>query len=250
MTGADRLIEEIMAAARIPSGKRRSEVLRELRAHIEDFAQEHSGMGGSEIERVLRERFGDPRQVAEQFAWVYRRERAAWHLGGFLLSTVVVSLIMAVTAIAIHTAIMAGFGSGRGFNARHSASVALDILATAATYLGLISLGRFFARPLMVLAAIAAALFVVFMAAGLPSQYIVFGFVNGALLYGVQLADLHPSVRLFAALACFAALGAIFFHPSSSAVVATATSWMIMGSAYHLMTRIAARVDRAVLGRL
>jgi len=45
-------------------------------------------------------------------------------------------------------------------------------------------------------------------------------------------------------------LGAVFFHPSSSAVLATAASWLIMGSAYHLMTHLAARVDRALLARL
>lgn len=30
----------------------------------------------------------------------------------------------------------------------------------------------------------------------------------------------------------------------------SATSWLIMGPAYHLMTHVAVRVDRALLGRL
>jgi len=75
MTTAERLIDEIMAASRIPSERRRREVLRELRAHVEDFvsAGRLSGRSEEDIERLLLERFGDPGQIAQQFAWVYRR---------------------------------------------------------------------------------------------------------------------------------------------------------------------------------
>ena len=69
------------------------------------------------------------------------------------------------------------------------------------------------------------------------------------MLRGVQLAVRHPAARLGAVLACFAVLGAVFFHPSLSALLASAASWLIMGSAYYLMTHVAARVDRALLGR-
>jgi len=128
--------------------------------------------------------------------------------------------------------------------------VALDILASAAAYLGLLSLERFFSRPLAVLAVIAAALVAVFVAAGLPLQIILFGFANGALLRGIQVAVRHPALRFGSALVCFGVLGVVFFHPSSSALAATGASWLIMGSAYHLMTHVAARVDGALLSRL
>src|SRR5215831_3473171 len=93
MTAAERLIDEVMAASRIPFATRRREVLRELRAHVEDFvsAGRQSGRSEADIERLLVERFGNPRQIARQFAWVYRRERAALHLGAFLISTVLVT---------------------------------------------------------------------------------------------------------------------------------------------------------------
>ncbi|HEY4009991.1 MAG TPA: hypothetical protein VGM11_07550 [Acidobacteriaceae bacterium] len=254
MTVSDRLIDEIMAASRIPSEKRRREVLRELRAHVEDFvsAGRQSGRGQEEIERLLLERFGDPRQIARQFASVYRRERIALHLGGFLIATVVVSVVISAAAIPIEVGMMFGFGlpARLVFGSSHTAVVALDILASAAAYLGLLSLGRFFERPLAVLAMVAVGLLAVFVAAGLPPQFILFGFANGALLRGIQVAVRHPALRLGAALACFGVLGAVFFHPSSSALVATAVSWLIMGSAYHLMTHVAARVDRALLRRL
>jgi hypothetical protein len=254
MTTAERLIDEIMAASRIPSERRRRAVLRELRAHVEDFvsAGRQSGRGEEDIEHLLAERFGDPQQIARQFARVYRRERAALYLGGFLISTVLVSLVISAAAIAMQAGI--AFGSGAPvlgvFGSRHTAIEALDILATAAAYVGLISLGRFFGRPLAVLAAVAAGLLALFAATGLPPQFILFGFANGTLLRGIQVAVRHPAARLGAVMACFGALGAAFFHPSSSALAASAASWLIMGSAYHLMKHVAARVDGALLSRL
>ena len=246
MTTAERLIDEIMAAARIPFERRRREVLRELRAHMEDFvsAGRQSGRREEDIERLLLERFGDPRQIARQFAWVYRRERAALCLGAFLISTIVVSLVISAAAITTKAGMALGVGAPvlRVFGSRHTAIEALDILATAAAYVGLITLGRFFGRPFAVLA--------VFAATGLPPQFVLFGFSNGAMLRGVQIAVRHPAARLGAVLGCFAVLGAVFFHPTLSAFAASAASWLITGSAYYLMTHVAARVDQALLGRL
>src|SRR5215471_5258998 len=130
MTAAERWIDEIMAASRIPFARRRREVLRELRAHVEDFvsAGRQSGRSEDEIERLLVERFGDPRQIARQFAWVYRRERAALHLGGFLISTVLVSLAVTAAVISLQVWML--------FNWRHTTIVAFDILASVAAYLG------------------------------------------------------------------------------------------------------------------
>src|SRR5262249_56695747 len=108
--------------------------------------------GEADIERLLVERFGDPRQIARQFAWVYRRERAALHLGAFLISTVLVSLVISAAAIAMQAGMAFGFGAPmlRVFGSRHTAIEALDILATAAAYVGLITLGRLSGRPFVV----------------------------------------------------------------------------------------------------
>jgi hypothetical protein len=100
---------------------------------------------------------------------------------------------------------------------------------------------------------VTAGLVAVFAATGLPARFVLFGFANGAMLRGVQVAVRHPAARLGAVLACFAVLGAVFFHPAWSAwsaFIATAASWSVMGSAYYLMMHVAARVDRALLGRL
>jgi hypothetical protein len=254
MTRGERLIDEILAASRIPLERRRRDVLRELRAHMEDFvtAARQSGRREEDIERLLVERFGDPRHIARQFAWVYRRERAAVCLGAFLVSTIVVSLVVSIAAIAMQAGMAFGAGAPvlRLFGSRHTAIEALDILATAAAYIGLIFLGRFFGRPFAVLAAVAAGLLAVFAATGLPPRFVLFGFANGAMLRTVQVAVHHPAARLGAVLVCVAVLAAVFFHPSLSAFAAGAASWLIMGSAYYLMTHVAARIDRALFGRL
>src|SRR5215472_2173077 len=147
MTVIERLIDEIVTAARIPSAKRRREVQHELRAHMEDFvcARCGSAPADEDIQRLLAERFGDPGQIARQFAWVYRRERAARHLGGFLISTAVVSLVISALAISLQAGVLFGFGAPARavFSSRHTAVVALDVLASAAAYVGLLVLGRF-----------------------------------------------------------------------------------------------------------
>jgi hypothetical protein len=254
MTRAERLIDEIMAAARIPSERRRQEVRRELRAHVEDFVGScrQSGRSEEDIERLLLDRFGDPQQVAEQFACVYHGERAVLHFGWFLISTVVVSLIISAAALSMQAGMMFGLGASvlAALGSRHAITEALDIAATVATYVGLVSLGRFFGYPLAVLAVVTAGLFALFAATGLPTQFIVFGFLNGALLRGIQVAVRRRMLQFGAALACLGALGILFFHPSSSAVVVTAASWLMMGTAYHLMTHVASRMDRVLAAKL
>jgi hypothetical protein len=229
-------------------------VLRELRAHVEDFviAARQNGRSEEEIEGLLLERFGDPGEIAQQFAWVYRRERAAAYFGRFVLSTVVVSVVMSAAAISMHAGIMFGFGLpvNIAFGSRHSAFVAFDVLASVAAYLGLISLSRFVHRPLAVLAAVVTAMVAVFAATGLPQQFILFGFANGALLRGIESTISKRALRIGATVGCFGVLSTIFLHSSQAALMTTAASWLTMGAAYHLMTHVAARVDGALLGRL
>ena len=77
MRAADQLIDSIVNSSQIPSGKRRGEIQRELRSHIEDFvvAAREAGRDQDEIEKLVLANFGDPGQIAQGFAWVYRHER-------------------------------------------------------------------------------------------------------------------------------------------------------------------------------
>src|SRR5712691_7258942 len=96
MCAADELIQKIVDSSHLPSGKRRQEVQRELRSHIEDFmlAGREAGREDDEIERLVLANFGDPGQIARGFAWVYRHERRMLRILVFVLSTVVLASLL------------------------------------------------------------------------------------------------------------------------------------------------------------
>jgi hypothetical protein len=93
MRAADELIECIVNSSRIPSGMRRRDIERELRCHIEDFivAAREAGCGQDEIETLVLANFGDPGQIAQGFAWVYRHERRRLRIFAYTLSTVLLA---------------------------------------------------------------------------------------------------------------------------------------------------------------
>lgn len=259
MRTAGQLIDDIVRSSRIPSDKRRQEVLRELQTHVEDFvlSARQAGRGDDEIQRLLLTNFGDPQQIAQQFAWVYRRERALLQLLVFLISTLVVTILISAAVMPMQAGLAIGFGIPvlRVFGPRHTIIEALDILSTAAVYVGLLSLEKLFDRrrfpsALAVLAAVSAILLAAFAASGVPPQFLIFGFVNAAFLRAIQISLGRPAARFSVGLACFVLLGATFFHPSSSSLALSAASWLLMGAAYQAMTHLAARVDGALLNRI
>ena len=97
----DHLIDEIVSSAQIPSESRRREVLRELQAHVEDFVfcARSAGHTEEEAERLAFASFGDPRQIAMQFGWVYRKQRAFLRVAVFVLSTIAVAVAIAGTVM-------------------------------------------------------------------------------------------------------------------------------------------------------
>jgi hypothetical protein len=259
---AEQLIGDIVRSSRISSRKRRQELLRELATHVEDFElfARQAGRGDEEIQQLLVANFGDPQQIAQQFAWVYRRERIMLHLSVFLISTLVVTTLVSAAVMSMQAGMALGFGVPvlHVFGSRHSLIEGLDILATVAAYIGLISLEKFFdrrrvARAVAVLAASTAVLIAVFAATGMATQFVIFGFVNAVFLRTVQVCLSSFAARLGVVFGVFGVLGAIFFHPPASAVrsafALSAGSWMLMGAAYQAMTHLAARVDAALLNR-
>jgi hypothetical protein len=259
---ADQLIVDIVRSSRISSRKRRQELLRELATHVDDFVllARQAGRGDEEIQRLLVANFGDPQQIAQQFAGVYRRERILFHLSVFLISTLVLTTLVSAAVMSMQAGMALSFGVPvlRLLGSRHSLIEALDILATVTAYMGLISLEKLFdrrrvVRALAVLAASWSVLFAVFAATGMPKQFLIFGFVNAVFLWTVQVCISRSAARLAVVFAGFGVLGATFFHPSASAVPAALAlstgSWMLMGAAYQAMTQLAARVDGALLNR-
>src|SRR5579862_5242146 len=93
MRATEELIDGIVNSSGVPSGNQRREIQRELRSHIEDFvaAASEAGRGREEIEKLVLENFGDPGQIAQGFAWVYRHERRRLRAVAFALSTLLLA---------------------------------------------------------------------------------------------------------------------------------------------------------------
>src|SRR5436309_254971 len=112
MRAADELIEQIVNSSQIPSGKRRQEIQRELRSHMEGLiaVAREAGRDDDEIEKLVVASFGDPAEIAGGFGWVYRRERAMARVGVFLLSSLAVTSLMLATILALQTGMALGLG--------------------------------------------------------------------------------------------------------------------------------------------
>jgi hypothetical protein len=238
MPAADRLIQEIVSSSRIPWARRRREVLRELQAHVEDAIADHR------TEPLALANLGDPREIASHFAWVYRKERAMLNISVFLLSTIAVAGAVAAIVMSMQAGIAIGFGVPllRLLNPRHLTIEAIDILSTAAAYVGLISLEKLFDRRLLAL--ICAVLAAAFWMAGGPWLFLFFGLVAGVFLRTIQVLLKNQAARLGVVLAAFGAIGLISLHPLNVA------SWAVTGLGYAAMMHLAARVDRALFDRL
>src|ERR1700689_2897888 len=144
MWAANELIDCIVNSSQIPSEKRRREIQRELRSHIEDFvvAAREAGRDQDEIERMVLANFGDPGQIAQGFAWVYRHERRRLRVFAYLLSTVLLASSILAIILAMQAGLAFGFGKPimRVLAGKHAVIEVLDILAAVAVYLGLTAL--------------------------------------------------------------------------------------------------------------
>ena len=113
MRAAEELIDCIVNSSRIPPGKRRREIQRELRSHIEDFvvAARLAGREQDEIEQLVLANFGDPGQIAKGFAWVYRHERRRLRAIAYTLSTVLLAGCLLAAILAMQAGLAFGFGT-------------------------------------------------------------------------------------------------------------------------------------------
>ena len=259
MYRANELIDSIVNSSHIPSAKRRIEIQRELRSHIEDFvvAAREAGRGQDEIEKLLLANFGHPGQIAQGFAWVYRHERRRLRAFAFTLSTLLLASCLSAAILAMQAGLAFGFGSPimKVLASRHTVIEALDILASVAAYLGVTSLESSFKthrfpKAAFLLTAIITVLMLACAAAGLHTSFLLFGLVNGVFFRAVQLLVTPKLARVAIVMVCFPVAGlvmALLRSPVSHIdPVATCASWLVMGAGYQLMTHLAGRVDRAL----
>ena len=263
MRAVEELIDGIVNSSRIPSGKRRQEIQRELRSHIEDFviAARESCRDQSEIEKLVIANFGDPDQIANDFSWVYRHERRRLRALAFTLATLLLASSLFGAILAAQTGLAFGFGTPimKVLASRHTVIEALDILASVVAYLGMISLENLFkTQPFRKAAALLTLIDTILIAscaaAGLHPTFLIFGLVNGIFSRAVQLFVTLKVARVGAVVVCFPLAGlvlALLRSPVSQvALLATCVSWLVMGIGYQLMAHLAARVDAALLNGL
>jgi hypothetical protein len=103
VTHLDRILFRVILLANLPGNKRRREVAKELRAHMDDLAEEARSLGydGDAAARLVRMRFGEPEEVAAAFASVYRPERLARCVlqSAILVSVSTMAVVIVVGAV-------------------------------------------------------------------------------------------------------------------------------------------------------
>jgi hypothetical protein len=263
MRAADQLIDSIVNSCQIPSGKRRGEIQRELRSHIEDFvvAAREAGRDRDEIDKLVLANFGDPGQIAQGFAWVYRHERRRLRAFTYTISTVLLAGSLLAVILTVQAGLAFGFGVPimKVLASRHTVIEALDILASVAVYLGVTSLENVweshqFQKAALLLTVILTFLMVACAAAGLHTTFLFYGLVNGLFFRAVQIFVTPTVARVGIVAVCFPLAGLIsglLRSPVSQIGLATTcASWLVMGAGYQLTTHLAARVDAALLNGL
>jgi hypothetical protein len=249
------LIDCIANSSGIPSGTQRQEIQRELRSHIEDFvdAAREAGREEDEIEHLVLAHFGDPCQIANAFAWVYRHERRKFRALAYAVSTVLLATCLAAAVLAVQAGL--AFGLGRAirdvYASKHTAIEVLDILASVAVYLGVISLEDLFESPrfykaALLLTAILTVLMAACRAAGWHSGFLLYGLIAGIFFRALRLFVAPKITRVGIVLMGFAAAGLVsalaWSAGSHVALAASCANWVVIGAGYLVMTDVAERI--------
>jgi hypothetical protein len=254
----EQMIHNILDGSGVPSLKQRLEIQRELNAHLEDLAAaaRQAGHREHEIEPIVLDRFGDPKEVADGFSNVYSYERHAFLTLCWLLTALTFTSCLLVAILTVQTGLALAFGTPflQIIAGRHTAIQALDISAFVAIYLGSGSMEELFERHRFEKAAlltcgIVAILIILCNAAGLHTGFLVYGLITGITLRIVRAFVFRAAARAGIVLACFAlaGLGFALFGSQVSWVglSATCVSWLAVGAGYLLMSSLVPRVDAA-----
>ena len=256
MRDTEELIARIVSLSKIPSQRRRQEVVRELRAHLEDSMR--AAPQGDQIDQLALANFGDPDEIAREFASVYKSDWTVRRISVFLLSTLTIATLVSAATLAMQAAVAIGFGVPleKMFAGRHTAIEILDIASTVACYLGLISMEKLFYRRSLPKAIAVLALMIAIVTAGgatanVHAPFLVFGFATSVFLRAAQTLITNGSARIALITLCFALAGLASFQlrPGmlTRAIAVTCASWLVMGAGYQLMTKVAARIEAAWL---
>ena len=119
MTHPDHIVSRVISLAKLPGSKRGCEVAKELRAHLDDVAEEVRSQGYDDeaTARIVRIRFGDPQEVAAAFASVYAPERWARRIlqsailfaASTIAVVVVISSVQSIAAVCTAESVLSTF---------------------------------------------------------------------------------------------------------------------------------------------
>jgi len=259
MTTQDILVEKILTRSGIAGRRARREIGRELACHIEDIVEEARAAGHDdpEIESILKMRFGNPDQIARQFAAVYWPERVALRVAEYsLLAAVSLSVILGFAAAAqLAAAMWVGLSAASAFSHEHMQIEAGFFVPLAMGYLVL----RFSPRVLRAPGRLkpillAAALFGLVCAAlewwfAPQGMIAALGFACAALVRTVELFSSKKLVRLAGVAAVLSlawALGAPCLnagrHPSAAIVIVPVG--VAIAASCHVLIWLARLFDR------
>jgi uncharacterized protein (UPF0335 family) len=103
MTHLDHTVSRVILLAKLPGNKRGCEVAKELRAHLDDLAEEVRSQGYDDkaAARIVRMRFGEPQEIAAAFASVYAPERWARRIlqSAILFAASTVAVVVVVSTL-------------------------------------------------------------------------------------------------------------------------------------------------------
>jgi len=211
------LIDRILSASGIVGRKRRSDLAREMRSHIEEIIEEERAVGRDEkeIERLVALRFGQPDLIADEFATVYRSHRIAFSLLSYgLLAVISVFAVAAfVYTIQYGMALWLGVSTTPIFNRTHLEPESALLVGLTFGYLGLYFAERLFSRKRFAKAL--GLIGIIFTIAGLCLELLglggampVFaGFLFASFVRALERIFAHSALRLAGVLIFFAIIG-------------------------------------------
>jgi hypothetical protein len=103
MTHLDHIVSRVILLAKLPGNNRGCEVAKELRAHLDDLAEEVRSQGYDDeaAARIVRMRFGEPEQIAAAFASVYAPERWARRIlqSSILFAASIIAVVVVISTV-------------------------------------------------------------------------------------------------------------------------------------------------------
>jgi len=119
VTHLDHIVSRAILLAKLPGNKHRCEVAKELRAHLDDLADEvrSQGYDNEAAARIIRMRFGEPQEIAAAFSSVYAPERWARRIlqstilfaASTIAVVVVIGTVQSITAMWTADSILSAF---------------------------------------------------------------------------------------------------------------------------------------------